>query len=106
MTHETLSVFAALGIDPSEAEWYDFALCAGQDVSRFHEGYESSPRIAKQTDQMCLSCPVRKECLQAGIENNEWGAWGGVYLTNGKVDQNKNSHKTQDIWEEIREGIE
>jgi hypothetical protein len=55
---------------------------------------------------MCLSCPVRKECLQAGVENNEWGVWGGVFLTAGKPDQNKNSHKTPEVWEQIREGIE
>jgi len=98
-------VFAALGIDPDDAEWQDFALCAGQSVWRFHEGYESSPRIAKTTDEMCLSCPVRKVCLQSGIENGEYGCWGGVYLSNGKVDKTKNAHKTPDVWEQIREGI-
>jgi hypothetical protein len=99
------SVFDVLGLDAEDLEWQDLALCEGQEISRFHEGYESSPRIAKQTDQMCLSCPVQRMCLQAGIENNEYGTWGGVYLTNGKVDEAKNSHKTQDIWEQIREGL-
>lgn len=105
MTQGMLSVFAALGIDPEGAEWQDFAVCTGQSIWRFHEGYESSDRVARQTDQMCLSCPVRKECLQAGIENNEWGCWGGIFLANGKVDNNKNSHKTDEVWQEIREGI-
>ncbi len=105
MTHETLSVFDVLGLDADDLEWQDLAICTGQSIWRFHEGYESSPRVARQTDQMCLSCPVRKECLQAGIENGEWGVWGGVYLTAGRVDQNKNAHKTQQVWEEIREGI-
>jgi len=105
LTLETSSVYAALGIDPDDAEWQDFALCAGQDVWRWYEGYESSTRIAQLTDQICLSCPVRKECLATGIENNEWGTWGGVFLSNGKVDKNKNAHKTPDIWESIREGI-
>jgi hypothetical protein len=105
LTLETLSVHDALGIDPDEAEWQDFALCAGQDVWRWYEGYEQSSRIAKVTDEVCLSCPVRKECLSAVIENGEWGCWGGVFLSNGKVDKNKNAHKTVDIWNEIREGI-
>lgn len=105
MTQETSSVFAVLGLDTDDLEWYDLSICAGQDVGRFYEKYEASPRIAKQTDQMCLSCPVRKECLQSGVENNEWGVWGGVFLVNGKPDENKNSHKTAEVWEEIREGI-
>ena len=105
MTHETLDVFAVLGLSDEELEWQHLALCNGQDIWRFHEGYESNPRIAKQTDEMCLSCPVQKQCLQAGIENGEWGCWGGVYLTNGRMDDARNAHKTQDIWQEIREGI-
>lgn len=105
MTQETLSVFAALGLDADDLEWQDLAICTGQSIWRFHEGYESNPRVAKTTDAMCLSCPVRKECLQTGIENSEWGCWGGIYLTNGKVDENKNSHKTPDVWQQIREGI-
>ena len=106
MTPETSSVFDLLGLDADDLEWQDLAICAGQDIWRFHEGYETNPRVAKLTDQMCLSCPVRKACLQAGIENNEWGCWGGVFLTNGRIDMAKNAHKTQDIWEQIKEGIE
>lgn len=105
MTQETLSVFDALGLDADDLEWQDLAICTGQDIRRFHEGYEASERTAKLTDAMCLSCPVRKVCLQAGIENNEWGVWGGIFLSNGKVDPNKNAHKTQDIWDQIRKGI-
>lgn len=105
MTQETLSVFDALGLDADELEWHDLAICAGQDVNLFYKRYEESPRIAKIVDEMCLSCPVRKVCLQTGIENSEWGTWGGVFLVNGRPDQNKNAHKTEDIWKEIREGI-
>lgn len=106
MTSAISSVFAALGLDTDELEWADLALCAGYDISRFYEAYESNPRVAKLTDQMCLSCPVRKECLQTGVEKGLWGVWGGVYLSNGKVDVNRNSHKTQDVWDQIREGLE
>lgn len=106
MTQETLSVFDILGLDADDLVWQNLAICTGQPIWRFHEGYESSPRTAKTTDAMCLSCPVRKECLQSGIENNEWGVWGGVFLSSGKVDENKNSHKTDEVWQQIRDGIE
>lgn len=102
---EMSSVFDLLGIDPDDASWQDFALCVGQDIWRFHEGYESSARIAATTDAMCMSCPVRRECLKTGVENGEWGCWGGVYLINGRMDEARNSHKTEEIWNEIREGI-
>lgn len=102
MIQEISSVTDALGLDPQDLEWQDLALCQGQDVWRFYEGYETDTRIAKVTDDMCRSCPVRAMCLQAGVENSEWGVWGGVYLNNGKPDSNRNAHKTQEDWDEIR----
>lgn len=100
------SALDELGIDPDDLEWEDLAVCHGLDLNRFYDDYESSPREAILTDQICLSCPVRKECLAAGVENGGWGVWGGVYLVSGRVDEAKNAHKTRDIWKQIREGIE
>ena len=105
MTLETSVVFDVLGLDVEDLEWQDLAVCKGQDIALFHEKYESSPRIAKIVDDMCLSCPVQRQCLQTGIENNEWGVWGGVFLSNGKMDAAKNSHKTPEVWERIKEGL-
>ena len=42
-----------------------------------------------------------KQCLQMGVENGEWGVWGGIYLTSGKRDNNKNAHKTKEVWDAI-----
>lgn len=108
MTPEILSahdVFEALGLDSEELAWQDLSVCAGQDIGLFYERYEGSSRTAKLVDQMCFSCPVRNICLQAGVDNNEWGVWGGVFLTSGKPDESKNSHKTPQDWQKIREGI-
>lgn len=102
---ETSDVFDVLGLDADSLGWQDFSICTGQKISRFYEDYESNPRQARLTDEMCLSCPVRKQCLQTGVDNNEWGVWGGVYLTSGKVDEGKNAHKTRDVWNQIRDGI-
>lgn len=99
-------VFDVLGVDPDELEWQDFAVCVGQPVNLFYDDYESNQRTAKNVDQMCLSCPIRAICLASGVENNEWGVWGGVYLSSGKPDENRNGHKTADIWQQIKEGIE
>jgi hypothetical protein len=105
LTSVTSVLLDALGLDADELEWQDIAICTGQPIELFYEAYESSERTAKTVDSMCLSCPVRSLCLQAGVEGSEWGVWGGVFLTNGKMDEKRNIHKTQDIWEEIRSGV-
>jgi len=99
---EGLSV---LGIDLEELEWQDLALCDGMPTNMFYDDYEADIQVARVIDEACLSCPVLAQCLERGVENSEWGVWGGIYLTSGKPDMNRNSHKTQDIWEAIKERI-
>jgi len=71
----------------------------------FFEGYESDPSIRPEVDAICASCPVRKQCLEYGLENKETGVYGGVYLNRGHVDENKNSDKTTEEWRDIKELI-
>lgn len=61
--------------------------------------------VARAVDEGCLSCPVMAQCLQAGVENNEWGVWGAIFLVSGKPDKNRNKHKTKEVWDEIKERI-
>lgn len=98
----SLSVLHELGIDPESLKWQDLALCKNRDVNNFYDDYESDTTVAKIIDEMCLSCPVMKQCLSEGMENGQWGVWGGIYLVNGKKDDNRNAHKTPEVWEEIR----
>jgi hypothetical protein len=102
LTGETSDVLELLGIDPEDYDWPDFALCKGSDTNLFYDDYEADEQTARTVDQMCFSCPVQKQCLMYGMENSEWGVWGGVFLTAGKNDNNKNSHKSKDDWENIR----
>ncbi len=95
------SILDALGLDEDEFTWRDLSLCRGTDTELFFDLYESNVQIAKTTDEMCLSCPIMKQCLQSGIDNQETGVWGGIWLTIGKVDNNRNKHKTQEVWDEI-----
>lgn len=92
-------------IDTESLDWEDIALCKGMDRSLFFEDYEDDPEIAKNVDEACLRCPVRKECLQAGVDEKRWGVWGGVYLAFGVVDHDRNNHKTKEVWDQIRAGI-
>lgn len=98
-------VQSVLGLDLEELEWQDLSLCAGMPTNDFYDNYESNERVARVVDQACLSCPVMAQCLEWATENGEWGVWGGIYLTSGKPDTNRNSHKTQEVWQAIRERI-
>lgn len=98
-------VLSVLGIDVEELEWQDLALCSGMDTNFFYDDYESDVNVARVVDEGCLSCPVMAQCLERGVENGEWGVWGGIYLVSGRPDKNRNSHKGQDIWSQIRERI-
>lgn len=98
-------VLRVLGIDLEELDWQDLALCDGMDTELFYDKYESSESVAKMIDEACLSCPIMAQCLERGVENSEWGVWGGIYLSTGTVDPARNKHKTQDVWDQIRERI-
>lgn len=91
-----------LGIDEDTFDWYHLAACLGMDTNLFFDKYEADANIAKNIDEACLSCPVSKICYQSGIDNNEYGVWGGVYLTAGSTDKARNIHKTQEVWKKIK----
>jgi hypothetical protein len=95
------SILEALGLDPEELAWQDFAVCSGMNTNLFYDLYDDE-QIANMVDDACLSCPVMKQCLQAGTDNNEFGVWGGVYLNSGKTDENKNKFKTPEVWAAIK----
>jgi len=91
-----------LGIDSDDLDWYHLSICRGMDTNLFYEKYEADPNIAKNIDEMCLSCPVVSMCYQAGVDGNEYGVWGGVYLTSGSIDKSKNLHKSTETWKRLK----
>jgi hypothetical protein len=93
-------ILESLGIDPNDIVWSDLAACTNANTDWFFDSYENDQVLAKNIDEICLVCPVSKMCLQEGMKNNEYGVWGGVYLSLGKVDKARNSHKTQEVWEQ------
>lgn len=49
--------------------------CSAQDPEMFFSGDRGQIRRAKET---CAGCPFVKQCLQAALDNNETGVWGGT----------------------------
>ena len=91
-----------LNSDKDAIRWWHLAACQGMDTNLFFDRYELDIAMAKAIDQCCLSCPVIQMCYKSGIENNEYGVWGGVYLSSGSVDKMKNIHKDKNVWKELR----
>ena len=96
------SILNDLGIDEEDFDWYHLAVCRGIDTNLFYDKYEADPNIAKNIDEACLSCPVIAMCYKSGQDNDEYGVWGGVYLSSGSIDKSKNLHKTPEVWKRLK----
>ena len=92
-----------LGVDEEDFDWKHLAICAGMETNLFFDKYEIDINTAKNIDEMCLSCPVMKICYDTGVENNEYGIWGGIYLNAGLIDKTRNLHKTPEIWKRLKQ---
>lgn len=91
-----------LGLDAEDVKWYDLAACQNMKINWFYDDYESDKELAKQVDQICLHCPVVKQCYIEGVSNKEKGVWGGVYMDLGRVDRPNNSHKEVETWKRLK----
>lgn len=74
---QDVDIFAVEGWDATEGgTWRQAALCAETDPEAFFPDKGGSTREAKQ---VCRGCPVRGECLEYALENEErFGIWGGL----------------------------
>lgn len=86
-----------IGIDEQDLKWYHISACRNMPINWFYDDYESDKELAKQVDQICLHCPVIKQCYAEGVANKEKGVWGGIYMDLGRPDKQHNEHKDQDI---------
>lgn len=74
------------------------ASCVNMDSNLFFDKYEEQIKIRSAIDNLCAHCPVQRYCLAVGISRQEWGVWGGVFLENGKISKEMNSHKDNSDW--------
>ena len=96
------SILNNLGVDEKDFSWWHLGVCRGMDTNLFYDKYEIDVNTAINIDEACLACPVISMCYTAGIENNEYGVWGGVYLNAGLIDKTRNLHKTPDVWRRLK----
>ena len=84
-------------MDLSRHDWRDAAACRGMDTDRFFDTYENEPSSRAATDAVCRSCPVIRACHSWWRAYKETGVWGGIYLTEGEIDDEFSS-KDPDDW--------
>lgn len=109
-----MSILDELNIEPDKLEWRDLAACKSWPFKRpdgniydpFFEAYENDPYyVGPATDALCNTCPVQRFCFESGVSSKSTGVWGGVYLVDGEPDKRYNAHKTDDVWNTVRERV-
>lgn len=94
--------FSFNGVDYEDIQWYHLAACINQPINWYYDDYEADKQVAMQVDQVCLHCPVIKDCYFEGVNNKEKGVWGGVYMDLGRPDKQYNAHKTPEILKQLK----
>lgn len=78
------------------ATWADRSECRSVDKSVFFGGSDEVPmsRVEVRTARsICFLCPVRRDCLEFALSNEEtWGVWGG--LTGSERQRSMHVYKT------------
>jgi len=54
---------------------YSLAACANEDTNTF---FSDSIQDIRQALDICNHCPLKNECLEDALKNNEYGIWGGT----------------------------
>lgn len=73
-----------------QPDWFEDALCRGSEIKgqyievMFPESNSGhGANHLANARKICLSCPVRYDCLEYGL-NEDFGVWGGHSLTQRK----------------------
>ena len=96
------SLFEQIGLDEQDVKWYHLSACKNMPINWFYDNYESDKELAKQVDQICLHCPVIKQCHIEGVEGKEKGVWGGIFMDLGRPDKQNNLHKEPEIVKQLK----
>lgn len=84
-----------LKIQAEELDWQADGLCNQTDPEAFFPMY---PGQARQAIMVCRKCPVKSECYDYAVKNDEkFGVWGGVDFTDRRlgISQERTERKKQ-----------
>jgi Transcription factor WhiB len=65
----------------TDRSWMEQASCRGVDTERWFDA-KPPKRVRRHIREVCSCCPVARLCLSyALVKNEEYGAWGGLAMT-------------------------
>lgn len=71
---------------PLRPSWFEQANCRSDNANLVATFYPSKTQVVNENavakaKAFCAACPVRPDCLEHAVINNEdWGIWGGTTL--------------------------
>lgn len=57
-----------------DMSWRDHSICAGSTVNFF----TNKKSVVAEQKALCSRCPVRVQCLDFAVRNDQEGTWGGM----------------------------
>jgi WhiB family redox-sensing transcriptional regulator len=64
---------------PVSRNWEDYAACQGSDGEWWYPISDTLTADNLAALEICGRCPVREQCLAAGLERSKgYGIWGGM----------------------------
>jgi WhiB family transcriptional regulator, redox-sensing transcriptional regulator len=60
---------------PPIGNWHRRGACAGEEPEAF---FPANGDSGAQARGICVTCPVREDCLRYATEADEFGIWGGL----------------------------
>lgn len=76
--------------------WQEQAVCASGKFNPDDWYQRPELAITRKAKARCALCPVRGECLEQALADNEpWGTWGGLTVTE-REDLKRNKPKSKE----------
>lgn len=66
-------------------EWREEASCKDMPTSIFFDGwFDLTKNEKKSIVEMCVLCPVRRQCYNYAVKSQSHGVWAGKDFKNGR----------------------
>jgi hypothetical protein len=81
------------------SDWMELANCQNiDDPEKFFDKYLESDEVVEEVHTLCVTCPVRVQCLNYAVAMKATGVWGGKWLQNGSTVKKMEQVLSQYYW--------
>lgn len=67
-----------MSISYEDVPWKQSACATAKDVDFYPEPGREYPRRVMEAKAVCKECPIKMQCLEYALTNEEHGIWGGL----------------------------